>query len=101
MTSATRKLNLFEDLFNSKFYHVFVIKITRNSTILQEITTFFDIPDSISTVIGYVQPCFEPWTGQFSHYTNHICHIYRILPNKGAGRSSKVIADNLETKLRF
>ena len=33
----------------------------------------FDIHDSIFTMMGYVQPCFEPWTGQFSHNTCHVC----------------------------
>ncbi len=38
-----------------------------------EITSFFHIPDRISTMTGYyVQPCFEPWAAQFSHNTYHI-----------------------------
>ncbi len=36
----------------------------------------FDIPESFSTIVGYVQPCFEPWTGWFSHNTHHVSSIY-------------------------
>ncbi len=36
------------------------------------------ISNSISTMRGYVQPCFEPWTGRFSHNTHQMsgCHVY-------------------------
>ncbi len=39
---------------------------------LKDTTPLFDIPDSMPTMIGYVQPWFEPWTGRFSHYTHQI-----------------------------
>ena len=39
--------------------HIFCIKTTRNLTIFHEIAPLFDIPNSISTMTGYVQPCFE------------------------------------------
>ena len=61
-----------QNLFNSKYSHTPGIKITRNSSIFHEITPLFDIPDSIPTLVGYVQPCFEPRTGRFSHNTHHM-----------------------------
>ena len=54
------------------YCHICGIKITRNLTIFHEMTPLFDIHDSISTVIGYVKPCFEPWTGRFPHNTHHV-----------------------------
>ncbi len=45
---------------HSKYSHVFGIKIIRNSSNFYEITPLFDIPDSIPTMTGYIQPCFEP-----------------------------------------
>ncbi len=61
-------------LFEVQSYKYLISKylVTRNSSIFHEITLLFDIPDSIHTLVGYVQPCFEPWTGRFSHNTYHI-----------------------------
>ncbi len=71
-----------QNLFYLKYCGLFGIKITRNPTIFHEITPLFDIPDSILTMIGYVQPCFEPWTGRFSHNTHQIS-LTRSFPAEG------------------
>ncbi len=46
-------------MFFLKYCYIFGIKITINSSIFREITCFFDIIDSISIMIGYVQPCLH------------------------------------------
>ena len=46
--------------------------MTSNLTVMQDKNLLFDIPDSISSMTGYVQPCFEPWTGRFSHNTQAV-----------------------------
>ncbi len=50
---------------------IFGIRITRNWTILHDKTTLFDF-QSISTMVAYVQHCFETWTGWFSHNAHHL-----------------------------
>ena len=50
---------------------------------MNEITTLFDIPDSLSTMIGYVQPCFEYLTGRFSHNTHQLMFIFRLYTVQG------------------
>ncbi len=65
MTSVTQKSTC--SFFGLQNYIKFVLVeiqsynwYQNNSTILHEITPLFDIPDSLFTMIGYVQPCFEP-----------------------------------------
>ncbi len=36
---------------------------------------------AFSSMIGYVQPCFEPWTGRFSHNTHHISKYLKTAEN--------------------
>ena len=69
---------------------------TRNSTIFQDKAPLYHIPDSISTMIGNVHPCFEPWTGRFSHNTHQIltilifCEGLAISHNLRSGSEVKV-----------
>ncbi len=53
-------LKIVQNLLYSKYIYIFGIKIIRNSGIFHKITTLCDIADSIPTMVGYVQPCFEP-----------------------------------------
>ena len=52
--------------FDLNYYWIFGIKIIRNPADFLEIIILVGKLYSISTIIEYEQPYFEPWTGRFS-----------------------------------